>query len=443
MKFRLLKIGQKISEVWKNVASFFKTLIVAANDPNELSVSPVDDVKPGDTLTYTIQYENEGEGIAYGVYFTDTLEEDLDDSNLTIGPILDSATGEQIGGFGIYNPATRTITWFVGEVASKQGGSANFSVKVKNTTPNGSEVINYATVYFPSVPEATRTNGTVNKVTSSVDNVPPTTTASISPEANEADWNKSDVTISLSAVDNEEGSGIAKIEYSLDSTNWITYATSFTITREGTTIVYYKSTDNTGNVEPQKSLEINLDKTPPTITTTISPPPNSSGWHNTDVIVTFTATDNLSGINSFTEPTTVTTEGKNQHIGGEAVDLADNRATTFVTLNIDKIPPQVNISATPNTLWPPNHKLVNVTISGGATDNLSGIASNVFKVTDEYKTIEPVIPNFNSIIQLEAWRNGNDLEGRIYTISVTTKDKADNQTTNSTTVTCSHDQGKK
>lgn len=86
---------------------------------------------------------------------------------------------------------------------------------------------------------------------------------------------------------------------------------------------------------------------------------------------------------------------------------------------------------------------MNVTISGGATDNLSGIASNVFKVTDEYKTIEPVIPNFNSIIQLEAWRNGNDLEGRIYTISVTTKDKADNQTTNSTTVTCSHDQGKK
>lgn len=87
--------------------------------------------------------------------------------------------------------------------------------------------------------------------------------------------------------------------------------------------------------------------------------------------------------------------------------------------------------------------MINVTVGGLANDNLSGIALTTFKVIDEYKLIEPVILNFNAGIQLEAWRNGDDLDGRLYTISVTTKDKADNQVSNSTTVICPHDQGKR
>jgi endo-beta-N-acetylglucosaminidase D len=85
--------------------------------------------------------------------------------------------------------------------------------------------------------------------------------------------------------------------------------------------------------------------------------------------------------------------------------------------------------------------MVDVTIGGSASDNLSDIASTVFKVTDEYKTTEPAILDFNTKTQLEAWREGNDKDGRIYTISVIIKDRADNETTNSTTVICPHDQG--
>ena len=192
-----------------------------------------------------------------------------------------------------------------------------------------------------------------------------------------------------------------------------------------------------------KSLEIKIDKTPPTITSQISPIPNSYGWNNTDTTVSFIATDNISGIASVTNPQTITTEGANQHIGGEAIDLADNKVTTYVSLNIDKTPPTLTITATPNILWPPNHKLTNVTIGGTSQDTLSGIASNSFKVTDEYKKIELNIYSFNTTIQLEAWRNGDDLDGRIYTISAITKDEADNQTSISTTVICPHDQKKK
>lgn len=110
---------------------------------------------------------------------------------------------------------------------------------------------------------------------------------------------------------------------------------------------------------------------------------------------------------------------------------------------IDFIPPEVNITAKPSILWPPNHKMVNVTVNGSASDQLSGIASISFKVTDEYGKVEPTISKFGDVIQLEAWREGNDPDGRIYTISVTATDKAGNQATASTTVICPHDQGGK
>jgi hypothetical protein len=71
------------------------------------------------------------------------------------------------------------------------------------------------------------------------------------------------------------------------------------------------------------------------------------------------------------------------------------------------------------------------------------LAATSFKVTDEYKIIEPEIFDFNTNIQLESSRRGNDSDGRLYTISVTVKDKADNQASGSTTVICPHDQGKK
>lgn len=420
----------------ENMSSSTPHIITTARDPNEKLVSPEGDIKPGDRLDYTIKYENEGEGIAFGVYITDTLDEDLNDTTLTVNDN------------GSYDPKTRTITWFIGEVGPGQEGSVTFSVNVKDDTQDKAEIINFATVYFPSVPEATRTNGTVNRVITITDNIPPTTTATISPSPNPAGWNNTNVTITLTATDNQNGSGVKEIHYRLagaeirEATISADTAQVF-LTTEGVTTLTYWTVDNAGNIESQNSLTVKLDKIPPTITTQLSPQPNSHSWNNTDVTVTFSATDNLSGVATVTQPATVTTEGANQHIGGEAVDLAGNRATTYVILNIDRIPPTVNIIATPDILWPPNHKLTDVTIGGSSQDNLSGIASSYFKVTDEYKTTEPSIPCFNSTIKLESWRAGNDLDGRVYIISVTTKDKADNETSSSTTVICPHDQGKK
>jgi uncharacterized repeat protein (TIGR01451 family) len=137
-------------------------LLTVAVDPN-LKYGPDGNVLPGQTLDYRIEFENEGKGIAYGVYFTDTLSEFLDESTLKIGPVY-GKSGSIIAPPGIYDPGVRTITWFVGEVGPGAGGYADLSINVRNDAAPGSEILNYGVVYFPSVPEVTRTNGIVSTV---------------------------------------------------------------------------------------------------------------------------------------------------------------------------------------------------------------------------------------------------------------------------------------
>jgi hypothetical protein len=185
---------------------------------------------------------------------------------------------------------------------------------------------------------------------------------------------------------------------------------------------------------------VSIDKTPPTITASVSPRPNANGWHKTPVTVTFTCSDTLSGMDLCPSPVTVATEGAGQVITGTAVDKAGNTAAAAVTLNIDASAPAIpSLSAGPSVLWPPNHKMRDVVINGLAQDSVSDIASIVIKVTDEYGIHTRTVPGFGSVIQLEAWREGSDRDGRHYTITAVVTDKAGNQTTATTTVLVPHD----
>lgn len=70
---------------------------------------------------------------------------------------------------------------------------------------------------------------------------------------------------------------------------------------------------------------IGVDNDPPRIGATSIPPPNSNGWNNTNVTVSFTCSDATSGVASCPPPRTVTTEGASQAVSGTATDLAGNR----------------------------------------------------------------------------------------------------------------------
>ncbi len=109
---------------------------------------------------------------------------------------------------------------------------------------------------------------------------------------------------------------------------------------------------------------------PPSIQSTVSPAPNSNGWNNSNVTVSFTCSD-ASGIASCSGPTIVSTNGGNQVVTGTAVDRAGNTATASVSVNLDKAPPSITATATPAANasgW----NNTDVTVSFVCSDALSG-----------------------------------------------------------------------
>jgi hypothetical protein len=110
----------------------------------------------------------------------------------------------------------------------------------------------------------------------------------------------------------------------------------------------------------------------------------------------------------------------------------------------------VSVSVNPASLWPPNGQAVQVTVSGTISDSLSGVDPSTasYAVVDEYGLVQPSGPvtlgaggSYSFTISLQASRNGNDSNGRQYTITVSAKDLAGNVGSAATIVTVPHDQG--
>lgn len=118
-----------------------------------------------------------------------------------------------------------------------------------------------------------------------------------------------------------------------------------------------------------------VDLTAPSISGSASPAPNSYGWNNVDVAVTFSCGDGLSGVASCGPNQTLSGEGAGQSVTGNAVDNAGNTNSTTVSgINIDKTAPTTTATAAPAANvngW--NNSAVTVSFSG--SDGLSGIDS--------------------------------------------------------------------
>ena len=92
------------------------------------------------------------------------------------------------------------------------------------------------------------------------------------------------------------GSGNARIhEVDFDADEFDICPGPVTLTSEGAgQVVNGTATDPNGN-SAMVSVTVNIDKTAPTLTATRTPPPNTAGWNNTDVDVSYTCSDALSG----------------------------------------------------------------------------------------------------------------------------------------------------
>jgi uncharacterized repeat protein (TIGR01451 family) len=126
---------------------------------------------------------------------------------------------------------------------------------------------------------------------------------------------------------------------------------------------------------------------------------------------------------------------------------------SFIATNQASNPPPTitGVSADKPVLWPPNHKLENVTVNYEVTDNcplppnsctLSVTSNEPINGTGDGDTSPDWIILDAHHVQLRAERAGKG-NGRIYTITITCIDSAGNSSHQGVEVSVPHDQGKK
>jgi hypothetical protein len=119
----------------------------------------------------------------------------------------------------------------------------------------------------------------------------------------------------------------------------------------------------------------------------------------------------------------------------------------------DTTPPNLLVSLSPNSLWPPNHKMVDITVNFTVTDacdaqptvKLVSITSNEPANGSGDGNTSPDITGASygtddRRFQLRAERKGNG-NGRVYTATYSAQDASGNMAQQIATVTVAHDQG--
>jgi hypothetical protein len=191
-----------------------------------------------------------------------------------------------------------------------------------------------------------------------VDATPPTISFLSRTRPNEAGWNSGNVLVQWECSDG--GSGV------------VSRTTSVMVTSEGADqSATGTCSDFVGNTSSDTQMGISIDRSPPALVLLSRTPANGAGWNNGPVTVEWSCSDSLSGSVAARVSATVSSEGANQSAKASCTDRAGNQASaTLAGINIDRGAPSttINAPALPIIIGPI------ATISGRATDNLSGVA---------------------------------------------------------------------
>ena len=215
-------------------------------------------------------------------------------------------------------------------------------------------------------------------LTLQIDRTPPVTTV-VNPISPDRGWFvSSGIPVAFGAMD--DGAGIKATYYTIDGGATQTYGEPFTADlSDGRHAITYWSVDLAGNAEERaatNTIAVNVDTEAPTISGKATPAANGFGWNNTDVDVTFSCADTGSGLQTGVAgcagDTTLSNDGAEQTIQGDAVDVAGNRSVVDVSgISIDKTDPTlVGVLADANGAgWYKG----DVTVKWVGDDALSGI----------------------------------------------------------------------
>lgn len=290
-----------------------------------------------------------------------------------------------------WNNGDVTLNWSCTDAMS---GPVDGTI-TQTATAEGANQSSTATCFDNAGNSASDTQSGIN-----IDKTAPGIVANRTPAANANGWNNSDVTVTFTGNDGLSGlvSCTTPVVFSAEGAGQSATGTC---------------ADNAGNSSSATVNNINIDKTAPTATATASPASNSNGWNNTDVTVTFTGVDGLSGIDSCAANVLLNTEGAGQSATGACADLAGNVSApaTASGINIDKTDPALSL---------PANIVVEATGASGAVVNYSASAND---------NLDPA-PTFGC-----SPSSGATFPIGVTTISCAATDQADNSSAGSFTVT--------
>ena len=286
------------------------------------------------------------------------------DQAVTSDPASDKAgnlsAGKTVGGINIdgsapsttaNNQCTTTNGWCTGPsanvvlTATDQAGLSGVK-EIHYRIDGGAEQVAAGAAKTVSVPLDGSGAGTVhywavdiagnteapNAVALKWDNIAPMVTHTLSPVPNANDWNKSDVTVTFGAKDDDLGSGVADV----------TAPVTVSAETDGQVLVG-SATDTAGNVGTDV-VTVKLDKTAPTISgAVVSGTQGTNGWYVGPVTVHFTCADDRSGVATCPDDVILTSNGANS-ASGTVTDKAGNTAVTAVSgINIDTEGPTITV----------------------------------------------------------------------------------------------------
>lgn len=214
----------------------------------------------------------------------------------------------------------------------------------------------------------------------------------------------------------------------------------------GTNLVTLTATDSHGASNSCTAQVIVQDTTPPTITC----PPDlvvsaNDGCAATGVDLGLPqVSDNCSTVAVTRNPLSGNFPMGTNFVTWTAIDRSGNRASCVQQVIVrDTTPPQIaSTAATPNVLWPPNHRMVPVTINVVATDNCDASPAARIDYVRSNQTSNPSDQDWEITgplsVNLRAERAGNAGD-RIYTIGLVVTDASGNSAKGTVLVTVPHD----
>ena len=134
----------------------------------------------------------------------------------------------------------------------------------------------------------------INLLTVRIDKIAPATAVDIAPFLPPSGWYRELPHVRLTPGDTG-GSGLASLTYRIGTGAPVTgppFSVSLPASPEGITTAFFSAADVAGNLEPEQSLTLQVDRTPPVTAASTSPATNVL-WNNTDVDVTLQATDGV------------------------------------------------------------------------------------------------------------------------------------------------------